>query len=166
MGMKFPVDLLAGVSQSEVERSAHAYMNSLLYSDPDCPDQLRLSDSTQVTIDVSSVGFIPLYGSSDKQRILALFSPSDPLTAVALFLLDRWGRWTASCRQQTLNEMELWRAQEMSSEELPFLCHGEKDHAKILWSHGEAVGFYSVKPQGTVCHDNASTQIYPKSAFS
>ena len=48
VGMKFPVDLLAGVSQSEVERSAHAYMNSLLYSNPDCPDQLRLSDSTQV----------------------------------------------------------------------------------------------------------------------
>ncbi|XP_033974096.1 titin-like isoform X2 [Trematomus bernacchii] len=176
--MKFPVDLLAGVSQSEVERSAHAYMNSLLYSDPDCPDQLRLSDSTQVTIDVSSVGFIPLYGSSDKQRILALFSPSDPLTAVALFLLDRW--WTVDGLLQTgdperdgamevetvgerivlyiLNRV-VYRAQEMSSEELPFLCHGEKDHAKILWSHGEAVGFYSVKPQGTLCN-SYSTRSY------
>ncbi|KAJ4942192.1 hypothetical protein JOQ06_012058 [Pogonophryne albipinna] len=176
--MKFPVDLLAGVSQSEVERSAHVYMNSLLYSDPDCPDQLRLSDSTQVTIDVSSVGFIPLYGSSDKQRILALFSPSDPLTAVALFLLDRW--WTVDGLLQTADperdgamEVEtvgerivlyilnrvVYRAQEMSSEELPFLCHGEKDHAKILWSHGEAVGFYSVKPQGTLC-SSYSTRSY------
>lgn len=44
----------------------------------------------QVTIDISSVGFVPLYGSSDKQKILALFSPSDPFTAVALYLLDQW----------------------------------------------------------------------------
>lgn len=44
----------------------------------------------QVTIDISSVGFIPLYGSSDKQKILALFSPTDPLTAVALYLLHQW----------------------------------------------------------------------------
>lgn len=36
----------------------------------------------------------------------------------------------------------------MSAEEIPFLCHGENDHAKILWEDGEAVGFYSVKPTG------------------
>lgn len=46
----------------------------------------------QVSIDLSRVGYVPLYGCSDKQRILALFSPTDPLTAVALYLLDRW--WT------------------------------------------------------------------------
>ncbi len=45
----------------------------------------------------------------------------------------------------------IYRAKEMSSEELPFLCHGEQDHAKILWNKGEAVGFYSVKPSGNLC---------------
>lgn len=45
----------------------------------------------------------------------------------------------------------IYRAKEMSSEELPFLCHGEKDYAKILWNSGEAVGFYSVKPSGNLC---------------
>lgn len=35
---------------------------------------------------------MPLFGSNDKQKTLALFSPSDPLTAVALHLLGRW--WT------------------------------------------------------------------------
>lgn len=42
----------------------------------------------------------------------------------------------------------IYRVKEMSSEEIPFLCHGEKDHAKILWDDGEAVGFYSVKAAG------------------
>lgn len=45
----------------------------------------------------------------------------------------------------------IYRAKEMSSEDLPFLCHGKKDYAKILWNNGEAVGFYSVKPPGNVC---------------
>lgn len=49
-----------------------------------------LSVHPQVTIDISSVGFTPLYGSSDKQKVLALFSPRDPFTAVGLYLLDQW----------------------------------------------------------------------------
>ncbi|XP_037634085.1 titin-like isoform X2 [Sebastes umbrosus] len=178
-GMKFPVDLLADVSQTELERLGHNYMNSLLYSDPDSPEHLTLSDSTQVTIDITSAGFVPLYGSSDKQKILALFSPSDPLTAVGLYLLDQW--WavddilkTADPARDGAVEVEtvgerivlyilnrvIYRAKEMSSsEELPFLCHGEKDNAKILWSNGEAVGFYSVKPAGSSCN-SYSTRSY------
>lgn len=45
----------------------------------------------------------------------------------------------------------IYRAKEMSCEELPFLCHGDTDYAKILWDDGEAVGFYSVKPAGNEC---------------
>lgn len=47
---------------------------------------------SKTPIDISRVGFAPLYGSNNKQKILALFPPSDPLTAVALYLLGRW--WT------------------------------------------------------------------------
>ncbi|XP_038559526.1 uncharacterized protein LOC119891758 isoform X1 [Micropterus salmoides] len=169
--MKFPVDLLADVSQAELERLAHNYMTNLLHSNPDCPKHLTLSDSTQVTIDVSSVGFVPLYGSSDKKKILALFSPSDPFTAVALYLLNQW--WsvddilkTADPAREGVVEVKtigerivlyilnrvIYRAKEMSSEELPFLCHGEKENAKILWNNGEGVGFYSVKPSGSICN--------------
>lgn len=43
----------------------------------------------------------------------------------------------------------VYRAKEISSGELPFLCHGENHYAKILWKDGQAVGFYSVKPSGT-----------------
>ncbi|XP_028433436.1 soluble lamin-associated protein of 75 kDa, partial [Perca flavescens] len=173
--MKFPVDLLADVSHTELERLAHNYMNNLLYSNPDAPEHLTLPDSTQVTINICSVGFVPLYGSSDKQKVLALFSPTEPLTAVALYLLDQW--WpvddilkTADPARDGAVEVEtvgerivlyilnrvVYRAREMSSEELPFLCHGEKDHAKILWSNGEAVGFYSVKPSGSFSNSFAT----------
>lgn len=36
----------------------------------------------------------------------------------------------------------------MERNEVPFLCHGSNDYAKILWRKGEAIGFYSVKPKG------------------
>ncbi|XP_068616850.1 soluble lamin-associated protein of 75 kDa-like [Brachionichthys hirsutus] len=168
--MKFPVDLLADVSQAELQRLAHIYMNDLLYKNPDSPERLALPGSPEVSINITSVGFLPLYGSSDEHRILALFSPSDPLTAVALYLLDQW--WTVEDILRTADpardgalEVEttgerivlyilnrvIYRTKEMSSDELPFLCHGENDHAKILWNDGEAVGFYSVKPSGSLC---------------
>ncbi|XP_041793185.1 trichohyalin-like isoform X2 [Chelmon rostratus] len=176
--MTFPVDLLADVSQAELEQVAHDYMHDLLFSNPDNPEHLTLSDSTQVTISSTSVGLVPLYGSSDKEKILALFSPSDPLTAVALYLLGQW--WTVddilktadiardgAVEVQTVGERivlyilnrVIYRAKEMSSAELPFLCHGENDYAKILWNNGEAVGFYSAKPSGSLC-SSYSTRRY------
>ncbi|XP_051924157.1 soluble lamin-associated protein of 75 kDa-like isoform X4 [Hippocampus zosterae] len=177
--MKFPVDFLANVSQAELEASAHNYLNNLLHSNTDSAEQLILSDSTKVSVGISRVGYVPLYGSSDKKRMLALFSPADPLTAVALYLLDQW--WTVDDILKTCDlardgvvEVEtvgerivlyvlnrvIYRVREMNSEEeLPFLCHGEKDYAKICWSNGEAVGFYSVKPSGSL-HNYLSTRRY------
>lgn len=46
--MKFPVDLLADASQQQLEKLAHEYLNTLRYSNPDDPERLTLSDSTQV----------------------------------------------------------------------------------------------------------------------
>ena len=42
----------------------------------------------------------------------------------------------------------VYRAKEMNKDEVPFLCHSENDLAKIIWKNGEAIGFYSVKPEG------------------
>lgn len=36
----------------------------------------------------------------------------------------------------------------MVGDDVPFPCHGEDEIAKILWKNGEAIGFYSVKPEG------------------
>ncbi|XP_061624278.1 uncharacterized protein LOC133475439 [Phyllopteryx taeniolatus] len=177
--MKFPVDLLADVSQAELEAAAHTYMNKLLWRNPDSAEQLTLSDSTKVSVDISRVGYVPLYGSSDTERMLALFSPADPFTAVALYLLDRW--WTAEDILKTSDlardgavEVEtvgerivlyslnrvIYRVREINSkDELPFLCHGENDYAKIYWNNGEAVGFYSVKTSGSL-HNYFSTRRY------
>ncbi|XP_056889116.1 uncharacterized protein LOC130525884 [Takifugu flavidus] len=177
--MKFPVDLLADFSKAQLENLAQEYyMNTLLYSQHDSSEYLTLPDTTQVTISVSSTGFVPFYGQNEKNKILVLFSPSDLKSAIALYLLDRW--WTVEDILKTadparrgvlpvdtvgerivlyiLNRI-IYRGKEMIAEELPFLCHGENDHAKILWEDGEAVGFYSVKPTGSM-YKRFSTQTY------
>ncbi|NXN60953.1 F169A protein, partial [Rynchops niger] len=100
------------------------------------------------------------------------------LQAVALYLADRWWsiddivRTSVSSREglqqvksvgervvlYVLNRI-IYRKQEMERNEVPFLCHGSNDYAKIMWKKGEAIGFYSVKPTGSICSSSQSYQL-------
>nr|XP_012639074.1 soluble lamin-associated protein of 75 kDa isoform X3 [Microcebus murinus]XP_012639081.1 soluble lamin-associated protein of 75 kDa isoform X3 [Microcebus murinus]XP_012639089.1 soluble lamin-associated protein of 75 kDa isoform X3 [Microcebus murinus]XP_012639097.1 soluble lamin-associated protein of 75 kDa isoform X3 [Microcebus murinus]XP_020145691.1 soluble lamin-associated protein of 75 kDa isoform X3 [Microcebus murinus] len=167
--MAFPVDMLDNCSHEELENSAEDYMSDLRCGDPDNPECFSLLNIT-IPISLSNVGFVPLYGGDQTQKILALFSPEDSLTAVALYLADQWWaiddivKTSAPSREglkqvSTLGERVvlyvlnriIYRKQEMERNEIPFLCHSSTDYAKILWKKGEAIGFYSVKPTGSIC---------------
>ncbi|XP_059830525.1 soluble lamin-associated protein of 75 kDa [Hypanus sabinus] len=176
--MAFPVDLLAELEHEDLEISAEEYMTSLLYGDPDKLEYFTLPNRRKIPISLSSVAFVPLYGGETIHKILALFAPESQFTAVALYLLDRWWaiddiiKTTESSRQglqqvtsvgerivlYILNRI-IYRAQEMNADELPFLCHGANEYAKILWKSGKAIGFYSIKPTGSKCH-TFLTQCY------
>ncbi|KAL6470696.1 hypothetical protein MHYP_G00218150 [Metynnis hypsauchen] len=177
-GMEFPVDVLVSVSHEELERSAHSYMSELLYSDPEHGQYFTLTTGRKIRISLSNVGFVPLYGANLKHKVLALFAPEDQFTAVALFLDDQWYAVddilrTADAAREGLIEVRsvaerivlyvlnriVYRTNEMSAGEVPFLCHGENDYAKILWKSGKALGFYSVKPRGSLCN-NFVSQCY------
>uniref|UniRef100_A0A8C3VP83 Family with sequence similarity 169 member A n=1 Tax=Catagonus wagneri TaxID=51154 RepID=A0A8C3VP83_9CETA len=165
--MAFPVDVLDNCSQEELENSAEDYMSDLRCGDPENPECFSLLNIT-IPISLSNVGFVPLYGGDQTQKILALFAPEDSLTAVALYLADQWWaiddivKTSVPSREglkqvRTLGERVvlyvlnriIYRKQEMERNEIPFLCHSSTDYAKILWKKGEAIGFYSVKP--TAC---------------
>uniref|UniRef100_A0A2K6UQQ7 Family with sequence similarity 169 member A n=1 Tax=Saimiri boliviensis boliviensis TaxID=39432 RepID=A0A2K6UQQ7_SAIBB len=165
--MAFPVDMLENCSHEELENSAEDYMSDLRCGDPENPECFSLLNIT-IPISLSNVGFVPLYGGDQTQKILALFAPEDSLTAVALYLADQWWaiddivKTSAPSREglkqvSTLGERVvlyvlnriIYRKQEMERNEIPFLCHSSTDYAKILWKKGEAIGFYSVKP--TAC---------------
>uniref|UniRef100_A0A667GQ28 Family with sequence similarity 169 member A n=2 Tax=Felinae TaxID=338152 RepID=A0A667GQ28_LYNCA len=184
--MAFPVDMLDNCSHEELENSAEDYMSDLRCGDPENPERFSLLNIT-IPISLSNVGFVPLYGGDQTEKILALFAPEDSLTAVALYLADQWWaiddivktsvpsreglkQGTLVFLQGDLRRNTLWvvrtlgervvlyvlnriiyRKQEMERNEIPFLCHSSTDYAKILWKKGEAIGFYSVKPTGSVC---------------
>ncbi|OBS76988.1 hypothetical protein A6R68_16562, partial [Neotoma lepida] len=167
--MAFPVDLLDNCTHEELENSAEEYLSNLRCGDPENPECFSILNIT-IPISLSNVGFVPLYGGNQTQKILALFAPEDSLTAVALFLVDQW--WavedivkTSEPSREGLKQVStlgervvlyvlnrvIYRKQEMERNEIPFLCHSSTDYAKILWKKGEAVGFYSVKPTGSLC---------------
>ncbi|KAM6224676.1 soluble lamin-associated protein of 75 kDa [Rhynchocyon petersi] len=175
--MMFPVDLLDHCSHEELETSAEDYMADLRCGDPENPECFSFLNIT-IPISLSNVGFVPLYGGDQTQKILALFAPEDSLTAVALYLADQW--WavddivkTSLPSREGLKQVStlgervvlyvlnriIYRKQEMERNEIPFLCHSSTDYAKILWKKGEAIGFYSVKPTGSMC-SSFLTQSY------
>ncbi|NXB90182.1 F169A protein, partial [Vidua chalybeata] len=168
--MSFPVDILNNCSHEDLENSAEDYLFDLRWGNPNSPEFFSLPDCRKVPITLTSVGFVPLYGEEQTHKVLALFAPWDSLTAVALYLADQW--WsiddivrTSVPARQGLHQVKsvgervvlyvlnriIYRTQEMERNEIPFLCHGSSHYAKIMWKKGEAIGFYSVKPTGTVC---------------
>ncbi|KAF1645538.1 Soluble lamin-associated protein of 75 kDa, partial [Eudyptes chrysocome] len=168
--MSFPVDMLNSYSHEDLESSAEDYLSDLRCGNPNHPEFLSLPDHSKIPISLSTVGFVPLYGEEQTHKVLALFAPGDSLTAVALYLADQW--WsiddilrTSVPARQGLHQVKsvgervvlyvlnriIYRTQEMERNEIPFLCHGSNDYAKIMWKKGEAIGFYSVKPTGHVC---------------
>nr|XP_054541022.1 soluble lamin-associated protein of 75 kDa isoform X3 [Pan troglodytes] len=77
--MAFPVDMLENCSHEELENSAEDYMSDLRCGDPENPECFSLLNIT-IPISLSNVGFVPLYGGDQTQKILALFAPEDSLT--------------------------------------------------------------------------------------
>uniref|UniRef100_A0A8D2KRW4 Family with sequence similarity 169 member A n=1 Tax=Varanus komodoensis TaxID=61221 RepID=A0A8D2KRW4_VARKO len=168
--MAFPVDLLDNYSHEDLESSGEDYLSDLRCGDPDNPEFLSLANNVKIPICLSTVGFVPLYGGEERHKVLALFVPEDPLTAVALFLVDQWWmiedivKTSVPAREGLLRVKSLgervvlyvlnriiYRKQDIEKNEFPFLCHGSHDYAKILWKKGEAIGFYSVKLPGSIC---------------
>ncbi|KAM6301603.1 soluble lamin-associated protein of 75 kDa [Podargus strigoides] len=168
--MSFPVDILNICSHEDLESSGEHYMSELLRGNPSNPEFLSLPDQSKIPITLSNVGFVPLYGEEQTHKVLALFAPTDSFKAVALYLADRWWsiddivRTSVPARQgliqvtsvgerivlYVLNRI-IYRTRELEGNKAPFLCHGSNEYAKIMWQKGEAIGFYSVKPTGSVC---------------
>ncbi|NWY69120.1 F169A protein, partial [Erithacus rubecula] len=167
--MSFPVDILNSYSHEELENSAEICLFRLRWKNPLFPEFFSLPDHRKVPISLASVSLVPLYGEDETHKVLALFAPWDLFTAVALYLADQW--WsiddivrTSVPARQGLHQVKsigervvlyvlnriIYRTQEMEKNETPFLCHGSNHYAKIMWKKGEAIGFYSVKPTGSV----------------
>uniref|UniRef100_A0A4W5P871 Soluble lamin-associated protein of 75 kDa-like n=1 Tax=Hucho hucho TaxID=62062 RepID=A0A4W5P871_9TELE len=176
--MEFPVDVLGSVRQEEEEQAAEGYMTQLRYVSPEKTESFTLPSHRKISIGLCNVGFVPIFGGDLKHKIMALFSPDDQLTAVALYLAGQW--WsvedilrtsdpsrTGLVKARSLGERIVlyilnrivYRVGEMDKPEVPFLCHGQHDFAKVLWKDGNAVGFYSVKPKDSLCN-NFVTQRY------
>ncbi|KAF5896747.1 beta-1,3-galactosyl-O-glycosyl-glycoprotein beta-1,6-N-acetylglucosaminyltransferase 4, partial [Clarias magur] len=176
--MMYPVDQLTTVASGLLEESAKDYMSKSCSRKPGMHEYLSIPGSEEIEIGLCNVGFVPLYGTNIEEKILAVFSPQSLNVLVGLYLLNKW--WspedilktadssrTGLVEVRTLGERVVlyvlnrivYRMKEKAEDDVAFICHGEDEIAKILWENGEAIGFYSVKPEGKVC-DGFLTTCY------
>uniref|UniRef100_A0A8C1D4X3 Family with sequence similarity 169 member Aa n=1 Tax=Cyprinus carpio carpio TaxID=630221 RepID=A0A8C1D4X3_CYPCA len=164
--MAFPFDILTNVDEESLELAAKEYMSQLHYRNT---EYLSLSDSEQIEIGLCNVSFVPLYGTNTAKKLLALFSPDDSNIVVGIYfagsvvgvedvLKTAEPSRTGLIKVSTLGERivlyvlnRIVLRNEKSTEDVFFLCHSEHEAAKILWKDGKAIGFYSLKPKGSLC---------------
>ncbi|XP_009958145.1 PREDICTED: protein FAM169B, partial [Leptosomus discolor] len=172
------VDTLAGdpeVLQVEAER----YYEKLLTKSPSTPDVFSIPGGEEVKLEDSCVGFVPLYRNNPTCKMLLLTDPKDKETVLAVYLNRCW--WPVEDVVKTadpsrdglisvqtfgerivlfvLNYIIFGMLEGSSANDAFFLLHSATECAKILWTNGEAVAFYSVKMKGSLC-DGTTSQCY------
>ncbi|KAH0620068.1 hypothetical protein JD844_014627 [Phrynosoma platyrhinos] len=123
--------------------------------------------------------FLPLYREDSKSKILVLTDPQDKNAVLALYLQSSWWaiedvvKTTDPFREgliqvQTfaerivlfvLNFIIFGMLERSLAHDVLFVPHSKKERAKIFWTRGEAVAFYTIKAKGSLC-DGLTSQCY------
>ncbi|XP_016405957.1 protein FAM169B-like isoform X1 [Sinocyclocheilus rhinocerous] len=172
----YPVDLPVR-HYGELSSGYDEYL-SRVKSDGAVPITLPHGEKVEVTCE--NIGRLAFLRDGDLSHyILALHTPEDETKVVALYLLGKW--WPVGDVLKTSNKsrrglllvesvMErvvlfllsqvIFGILERSLEEdLYFSAYSLREHGKILWQNGEAVGFYTIKKKGSLC-DSCTGQSY------
>ncbi|XP_076848311.1 protein FAM169B isoform X2 [Brachyhypopomus gauderio] len=171
--VKYPVDL-PSEDYRELNTNSVEHLSSL------GTKSIRFPDGAKVKITHDSVGHLMLFGEDDPPHsVLALHVPGDETQVVALYLHEKW--WpisdvlkTSSTHRNGLVFVEsvmeriilfilsqivfgVW--ERPLGEHVYFSAHPVREHGKLLWQDGEAVGFYTIKKKGSLC-SSCSGQSY------
>ncbi|XP_052388311.1 protein FAM169B [Carassius gibelio] len=139
-----------------------------------------LPHGEKVEVTCENIGRLAFLRDADLSHfILALHTPEDETQVVAVYLQGEW--WPVgdvlktsnkSRRGLVLVESVMERVvlfmlsqvifgilERPLGEDLYFSVYSMREHGKILWQNGEAVGFYTVKKKGSLC-DSCTGQSY------
>ncbi|XP_073785311.1 protein FAM169B isoform X1 [Danio rerio] len=130
----------------------------------------------KVKVSSENIGQLLFLNDGDLSHfILALHTPEDESQVVAMFLQGKW--WPVGDVLKTsnksrcglllveslmervvlflLSQVIFGILERPLEDDLYFSAYSLREHGKILWQDGEAVGFYTVKKKGSLC--NGST---------
>lgn len=136
-----------------------------------CPVSIQ-----EVKVSSENIGQLLFLNDGDLSHfILALHTPEDESQVVAMFLQGKW--WPVGDVLKTsnksrcglllveslmervvlflLSQVIFGILERPLEDDLYFSAYSLREHGKILWQDGEAVGFYTVKKKGSLC--NGST---------
>ncbi|XP_012619971.2 protein FAM169B [Microcebus murinus] len=169
----YPVDILEDDPEGHQEATL-AYYASLGEGAPTSSEIFSLPSGEQVKLEASSVCFCTVYRDEPQHKILVLVNPQDTKTVVAVYIKKSWWftedvlRTSDPAREGLmkvqsfgerivlfiLNVIIFGRLERnLDDDDMFFLPHSAKEQAKILWRHGAAVGFYTIKMKGSLCGD-------------
>ncbi|XP_045680965.1 protein FAM169B-like isoform X5 [Phyllostomus hastatus] len=170
----YPVDILED-DPDGCREAALAYYTALSAGMRPAAEVFSLPTGEQVTLEAPSVCFCSVHRDEPQHQILALVSPRDTKTVVAVHLQGSW--WATEDVLRTsdpareglvkvqsfaerivlfiLNVVVLGRLERRLDDDdnMFFLPFSWKEEAKVLWRDGAAVGFYTTKAKGSLCGD-------------
>ncbi|XP_019389323.1 PREDICTED: protein FAM169B isoform X1 [Crocodylus porosus] len=174
-GQLYPVDI-AGGKPEIFQVAAEAYYAKLLQQASSSPNFFSMPGGEKVKLDASCVRFLPVYRDDTSCKILVLTNPQDKETVLAVYLNQSW--WpveeivkTADPAREglipvqtfgerivlfVLNYIVFGMLERSSANDAFFVPHSATECAKILWSNGDAVAFYTFKIKGSLCNNNTS----------
>ncbi|XP_060611630.2 protein FAM169B-like isoform X4 [Anolis sagrei] len=163
-GLLYPVDM-KGTSPEVIAGTAMEYYGKLLEESSSAPELFSIPGREKVQLEASLMRFLPLYREESQWKILVLTDPQDKTSVVALHLHSSW--WliddvlkTTDPFREGLIQVETFAERivlfvlncivfgmlerSLACDAL-FVPHSEKECAKIFWTRGEAVAFYTIK---------------------
>ncbi|XP_029378116.1 arpin isoform X1 [Echeneis naucrates] len=171
----YPVDL-PHVDDTDLTLASEQYFSSLESRPSGCNEWLELSETFKVGITANNVKWLRLFEDGQPDfAVVALHLPDDPTKVVALYLHEKWWpvddllRTSSKSRQglmlvqSTLERVIVFLLSQVvercPQEEVLFSLHPRKENCKLLWSDGQAVGFYTTKHKGSLC-DSWGSRCY------
>uniref|UniRef100_A0A8C6TFI7 Family with sequence similarity 169 member B n=1 Tax=Neogobius melanostomus TaxID=47308 RepID=A0A8C6TFI7_9GOBI len=169
----YPVDL-PSMDDSEINSASIKYLSSL-ESGSSCSDSFQLSTETKLAIKACNIRKLQLFNNHPECILLTINLPDAPQQVAALYLYGKWWHLNDVLRtsRKSLNSLEMVKSctervlvlvlsqlVDKSPGEVQFFSnHSQTENCKLLWTHGEAVGFYSFKLKGSLC-ENCTSQCY------
>ncbi|XP_004086265.2 protein FAM169B isoform X3 [Oryzias latipes] len=161
----FPVDLPA-LQESELLSSAEIYLSSM--DGRPHHECFQSSKSSKVPIRAENVRQLQLFEDDQPPCVvLALHPPEDQTQVVALYVQDRWWPLDEVLRTSSQSRSGLVQVRSLMERvvvfllsqvverpllgEISFALHPRTESCKVLWRDNQAVGFYSIKPKGSLC---------------
>ncbi|XP_067871262.1 protein FAM169B isoform X2 [Heterodontus francisci] len=174
----YPVDILTSGDWDALKQASEAYQSRLRDRNKESTQCFNLTNGEKVAVTPSSVAFLQVHGEDSEHRILGLLDPRNNQAVVALYLCGRWWsvddvlRTSNDARQELLQVLSVgeqivlyllnrvvYLSREWLPGNIPFRLHPANQSAKIVWRNREAVGFYTVKQEGSLCTD-CTSQCY------
>ncbi|XP_028305684.1 protein FAM169B isoform X5 [Gouania willdenowi] len=163
----YPVDL-PDLSPTDITSSSERYLSALESGrlHKECLELPPCTYKSKATISAPNLSRLQLFDDQPVCVVLALHSSDEQAEVLALYLHDRWWHLEDVLRTSSLSRSGLVPVESLterlvvfllsqvveqpSEGEALFALHSHTESCKVLWREGQAVGFYSVKPKGSL----------------